>query len=198
MRRRLLLALALVVGVFLLPSPASAAGVATADPLEYQSAVDAMLAVDPTLDAPPNDGKHDFVVGGFQSGDYNFGVSAHSGPLGEAPLGYVSATTPLAKANTTEAKQGRWRVTCVNVVGKLAAIGGVPTQAASNDFDFPVVFVFRDGGPGGGTPVEPDGFYPYPGKTGDSQACPDPFFMAQAAVAPPIESGNILVHDAQP
>jgi hypothetical protein len=194
----LLLALALVVGVFVLPSTASA-GVDTADPLEYQSAVDAMLAADPTLDPSPNDGKHDFVVGGFQAESdltLNWGVSAHSGPLGEDPLGHVSATAPLAKANTDD-KQGRWQVTCVNVVGKFAAIGGVPTEAASNDA-IHAVFVFRDGGPGGGTPVEPDGFAYFLGRIGDPSACYDPFFMAQAAVAPPIESGNILVHDAQP
>jgi hypothetical protein len=146
----------------------------------------------------PNDGKHDFVVGGFQDSEFNlnWGVSAHSGPLGEDPLGYVSATAPLAKANTDE-KQGRWRVTCVNVAGKLAAIGGVPTQAASNDAD-PALFVFRDGGPGGGTPVEPDGFEFLPGRIGDPSACPDPSLLVRAAGAPPIESGNILVHDAQP
>jgi hypothetical protein len=146
----------------------------------------------------PNDGKHDFVVGGFQDSEFNldWGVSAHSGPLGEDPLGYVSATAPSAKANTDE-KQGRWRVTCVNVAGKLAAIGGVPTQAASNDAD-PALFVFRDGGPGGGTPVEPDGFEFFIGRIGDPQACHDPLFLVEAAGAPPIESGNILVYDAQP
>jgi hypothetical protein len=192
MRKRMLLALTLVVGMFVFPGSASA----THDLLDFESTVEEMLAVDPTLDPPPNDGKRDFVVGGFQQGDLNWAVSAHSGPLGEDPLGHVSATAPLAKANTDE-KQGRWRVTCVNVAGKLAAIGGVPTQAASNDAD-PALFVFRDGGPGGGTPVEPDGFEFLPGRIGDPSACPDPSLLVRAAGAPPIESGNILVHDAQP
>jgi hypothetical protein len=192
MRKRMLLALTLVVGMFVFPGSASA----THDLLDFESTVEQMLAVDPTLDPPPNDGKHDFVVGGFQDSVFNWGVSAHSGPLGEDPLGHVSATAPLAKANTN-AKQGRWRVTCVNVAGNLAAIGGVPTQAASNDAGH-ALFVFRDGGPGGGTLVQPDGFQFLPGRIGDPSACPDPDLLVMAAVAPPIESGNILVHDAQP
>jgi hypothetical protein len=194
MRKRMLLALTLVVGMFVFPGSASA----THDLLDFESTVEQMLAVDPTLDPPPNDGKHDFVVGGFQEGstqvDINWGVSAHSGPSGEEPFGHVSGTFPKG---ATDEKQGRWRVTCVNVAGKLAAIGGVPTQAASNDAD-PALFVFRDGGPGGGTPVEPDGFEFLPGRIGDPSACPDPSLLVRAAGAPPIESGNILVHDAQP
>jgi hypothetical protein len=194
MRKRMLLALTLVVGMFVFPGSASA----THDLLDFESTVEQMLAVDPTLDPPPNDGKHDFVVGGFQEGstqvDINWGVSAHSGPSGEEPFGHVSATIPEL---ATDAKQGRWRVTCVNVAGKFAAIGGVPTQAASNDADH-ALFVFRDGGPGGGTPVEPDGFQFLPGRIGDPSACPDPSLLVIAAGAPPIESGNILVHDAQP
>jgi hypothetical protein len=194
MRKRMLLALTLVVGMFVFPGSASA----THDLLDFESTVEQMLAVDPTLDPPPNDGKHDFVVGGFQEGstqvDINWGVSAHSGPSGEEPFGHVSGTIPEFN---TDAKQGRWRVTCVNVAGNLAAIGGVPTQAASNDAGH-ALFVFRDGGPGGGTPVEPDGFEFLPGRIGDPSACPDPGLLLRAAGAPPIESGNILVHDAQP
>ena len=80
--------------------------------------------------------------------------------------------------------------------GNLAVIGGVLTQAASNDADFPAVFIFRDGGPGGGTPAEPDGFDF--GGINDPNQCYDPFFLAFAAGAPPIDRGNILVHDVQP
>ena len=194
MRKRMLLALTLVVGMFVFPGSASA----TIDLLDGGLEVEQMREVDPTLDPPLNDGKHDFVFGGFQEGfalgDINWGVSAHSGPSGEEPFGHVSGTIP---EGATDEKQGRWQVTCVNVAGKLAAIGGVPTQAASNDAD-PAVFVFRDGGPGGGTPVEPDGFEFFIGRIGDPQACHDPLFLVEAAGAPPIESGNILVHDAQP
>src|SRR5918997_692002 len=122
MRKRMLLALTLVVGMFVFPGSASA----THDLLDFESTVEQMLAVDPTLDPPPNDGKHDFVVGGFQEGsalvDINWGVSAHSGPSGEEPFGHVSGTIP---EGATDAKQGRWRVTCVNVAGEFAAIGGV-------------------------------------------------------------------------
>ncbi len=186
----MLLALMLVLGVFVFSGSASASG--TLDLLDYQSTVDAMLAVDPTLDPPPNDGKHDFVVGGFQTGDLNWGVSAHSGPTGEEPFGHVSATSP---EGPSDLKQGRLRVTCVNVLGNLAAIGAVPTKAASNDGETPFLFFFRDGGPGGGTPVEPDGFN---ALEADPNQCKDPLALLVAAAAPPIERGNILVRDVQP
>jgi hypothetical protein len=195
MRRRMLLALMLVFGVLVFPTSASATD-ATADLLDFEATVEEMLAVDPTLDPPPNDGKHDFVVGGFQQDELNWGVSAHSGPMGEEPFGHVSGTIPDAQGNT-EAKQGRWRVTCVNVEGNLAAIGGVPTEAESNDaVEVPFVFLFRDGGPGGGTPAEPDGFDL--GGINDPNQCHDPVFLAFAAAAQPIDRGNILVHDVQP
>jgi hypothetical protein len=83
MRRRMLLALMLVLGVFVFPTSASA----THDGLlDFQSAVDAMLEVDPTLDPPPNDPTKDFAVGGFQSAvaGQKIGISAHTdGPKAE-------------------------------------------------------------------------------------------------------------------
>ena len=174
MRRRLLLALALVVGVFVFPSSASA-----------------------TPDPPPNNDKHDFVVGGFQFFEGNWAVSAHSGPLGEEPFGHVSLTVSEGSSEETFGVQGRWRVTCVNVDGPLAAIGVVPTQAASNDqVGVPWVLVFSDGGPGGGTPEDPDRFEMF---LFAPHVCQSPLALELAATsADPIESGNILVHDAQP
>jgi hypothetical protein len=192
MRRRILVAFTLVVGVILFPSSASAA----VDLLDFQSAVDEMLAVDPTLDPPPNDGKHNFVVGGFQDEtDLNWAVSAHSGPLGEDPFGHVSVTFP---EGSPDGKQGRWRVTCVNVEGNLAAIGAVPTEAASNDVGSPGVAVFRDAGPGGGEGPgvsQLDGFQFLSGA--DPNECQNPVALGVAAGAPPIQRGNILVHDVQ-
>ena len=88
MRRRLILALTLVFGVFVFSGSASA----TVDLLDFQSAVDDMLAVDPTLDPPPNDGKHDFVVGGFQAATYNSAISAHSDPSGQDVFGFETNT----------------------------------------------------------------------------------------------------------
>jgi hypothetical protein len=187
----MLLALMLVFGVLVFPSSASATA-DTADLLDFESTVEEMPAIDPTLEAPPNDGKHDFVVASFQQDDLNWGVSAHSGPTGEAPYGHVSVTFP---EGPSDLKQARWRVTCVNVGGNLAAIGGVPAEAASDDLDEPFVFFFRDGGPGGGTPVEPDGFEFF---QADPNVCQNPFALPFAATSPPIERGNILVHDVQP
>ncbi len=191
----MLLALMLVLGVFVFSGSASASG--TLDLLDFESTVEEMQAVDPTLDPPPNDGKHDFVVGGFQQADFNWGVSAHSGPTGEEPFGHVSTTFP---EGPSDGKQGRWRVTCVNVFGNLAAIGVVPTEAASNDAADPLVFVFRDAGPGGGEGpgnAQLDGF-DFSNRVEDPNECKNPLRLVLAAFAPPIERGNILIRDVQP
>src|SRR5687767_9391300 len=84
-----------------------ATGIARASILDlgtFLSGVDAAQAVDPTLDPPPNNGAHDFAVGGghhlgFVGGPcndsdplcVNEGFSAHSGPNGENPQGHISA-----------------------------------------------------------------------------------------------------------
>ena len=187
--KRMLLALTLVVGLFVFPSSASA----THDLLGFQSAVDAMLAVDPTLDPPPNDGTRDFVVGGFHAfGNTLWGLSAHSGPLGEAPFGHVSQTQQQISGET---KHARWRVTCLDVDGDLAAATGIPTEARSNDDFGPHVFVFRDGGPGRDLDgVEQRGL----GAGRNPVNLHHPLFDLAAALAPPNERGNILVHDAMP
>ncbi len=182
MRRRILLALTLVVGVIVFPSSASA----TVDLLDFQSAVDDMLAVDPTLDPPPNDGKHDFVVGGFQAATYNTAISAHSDPSGQDVFGF----------ETNTARNGgdkyRSRVTCLAVSGNVAAYGVVVTHSESNTLPPGTQFVdvVRDSGLPGGAG---DGwrFFPGPAKN-----CA--LFIGAASIAPPIERGNILVHDAQP
>jgi hypothetical protein len=192
--KKLLAALTLA----LLLSVAVVTGVATAshDLLDFESTVEEMREVDPTLDPPPNDGKHDFVVAGFQDEfEVNWGVSAHSGPSGEEPFGHVSVTFPEGPSDD---KQGRFRVTCVNVEGNLAAIGAVPTQAASNDVEDTFVFLFRDAGPGGGEgpgAAQLDGFeFVFQ----DPNECQNPLALVEAAGSDPIERGNILVHDVQP
>ncbi len=79
--------------------------------------------------------------------------------------------------------------------GNLAAIGAVPTEAASNDVAFPVVLFFRDAGPGGGTPAQPDGF----GEMAQNpNQCHYPLFLIAAAGSEPITRGNILIRDVQP
>ena len=183
MRRRIVLALTLVVGVILFPTSASA----TDDLLDFQLAVDEMLAVDPTLDPPPNDGKHDFVVGGFRDVfGYNNGLSAHSGPGGEDPLGQISATNPASEHKIRE------DVVCLAVLGNLAAIGVRGQQwfpPSSKKYPVQEVLVIRDGGPGGAG----DGFKTRAQDPDNCQA-----LLAEALTAPPIVSGNILVDDVQP
>jgi hypothetical protein len=180
MRRRLLLALTLVVGVLMFPASASA----THDLLDYQSAVDAMLAVDPALDPPPNDPAKDFTVGGYQSFGTNHGVSAHSdGPSAEDAWGHISVTHP-------ELGKTRSRVVCLAVQGSKAAIGFVPQDSAASPIELSDVIVYRDSGlPGGmGDVFRITGAFP--------ETCQTVLLVTEPTF--PIERGNILVHDAQP
>ena len=183
--RRTLLAFTLLVGLLVFPSAASA----THDLLGFQSAVDAMQAVDPTLDPPPNDGKHDFVVGGFEIFDGDkFGLSAHSDPLGSDAWGHISQTSPEREFRL------RGRVTCLAVAGNVAAYGFVTTHARSNTDDAPgdeFVDVVVDSGLPGGAGDRWVGF-----ANVDAETCSQS--LPAAAAAAPITRGNILVHDAQP
>lgn len=151
--------------------------------LDFDAAVDALLAVDPTIEPPPDDPGRDFVVGGVQDADgFNNGFSAHSGPLGEKPYGHLSATNPALPFF-----KARERVVCLAVSGNFAAIGLV---AATSNSDIPSeVVVLRDGGPGGAA----DGFDSHQLEPED---CEQGLLLAPGA--PLIRRGNILIHDAQP
>jgi hypothetical protein len=147
--------------------------------LAFQSALEALWAVDPTMEPPPDNGSRDFAVGGFQGPDgNNFGFSAHSGPSGEDPRGHLSETIPGFG-------QARFRVTCLKVFGNQAALGLVPTDAASNDVDSEFVLSVKDSG--------------LPGGAGDLFA----FIQRPAAncrtyvnaAVFPITRGNLVVHD---
>ena len=181
MRGRLILALTLVFGVFVFSGSASA----TVDLLDFQSAVDDMLAVDPTLDPPPNDGKHDFVVGGFQAGTYNNAISAHSDPSGQDVFGFETNTMP-------NGLKYRSRVICIAVAGNVAAYGVEVTQSASNTEPPGTQFVdvVMDSG--------------LPGGAGDrwitfaEPAADCPLWIPFVSIAPLIERGNIVVNDEQP
>jgi hypothetical protein len=183
MRRRLLLALALVVGVFVFPTSASATSY---DLLDYQSAVDAMLAVDPTLEPPPNDPQKDFAVGGFTyaqnpppAAPWQVGMSAHrDGPQAEDAWGHVSIT--LAHQNG----KGRLRVVCLSVLGNKAALGIEPMEN-SNGLGAGVLVVEDNGLPGG--TGDRARFV-----TSDPQNCE--LFVAGGGT--PIEHGNLLINDA--
>jgi hypothetical protein len=101
------------------------------DQLTFQSAVDAAQAVDPTLDPPPNDGKHDFAVGGFRGvgGVNNVGFSAHSDPDGSNPFGHLRQTIPEGK--TVAQRRDRFTVTGLVVTVNHAAIGLMPSDSAT-------------------------------------------------------------------
>jgi hypothetical protein len=180
MLRKALLVLAAGVVAVALPVGASA----DYSLIDYQSAVDSLLSVDPTIEPAANDSGKDFAVGGFQSADENnnIGFSAHSGPLGHDPQGHMSETIPGEF-------QARFRVTCLAVLGKEAAIGLVPTDAASNDQTTEFVFAVFDSGMPGGT-GDLFSFVPFL----SAQMCA--LGIGEAAFSP--THGNILVHDALP
>jgi hypothetical protein len=152
--------------------------------LDFNSAVDALYAVDPTIDPPPNDPSKDFAVGGFTGVDNNkVGFSAHYTSSGQHPQGYVTETIP---GSSSEAPiQERFRVVCLAVVGHNAAIGLVPAENQANDETRNFILAVRDGGPGGTA----DMYLPIsevdPTTCGDH--VPDAFFL--------VVEGNILVND---
>jgi hypothetical protein len=131
----------------------------------------------------------DVVTGGFEDrlGEH-IGLFASSGPSGENPFGHESVTFPDPEGGNFKIRSD---VTCLAVDGNLAAWGTVATDSSSNTVDPGTEFVEvgRDGGPGGAA----DGwdFIDAP-----AEDCAD--FLAQAADAPPIASGNISIFDAQP
>jgi hypothetical protein len=181
-----------------------APGVAGADIVDlfsFQSAVDAAQANDPTLAAPPNDGGHDFAVGGGRTAvdDLGFGFSAHSGPLGQDPQGHMSFGLSLASPFPKVA-QVTVDVTCLAVVANVATIGGEFTHVNAPGGG-PVPFV-QEGG--GGLFVVTDNGNPVNGQSLDQFAFVSvgntppticPFF---GPVAGPLANGNILVHDVLP
>ena len=147
--------------------------------------------MDPTIKPPPNDPSKDFVVGGFQGTEgNNVGVSAHSGSLGQKPKGHLSETRPhFFPPGSSSTFQGRFKVTCLAVLGKEAAVGLVPTDATSNDEQDEFVFAVRDNGLPNGTG---DQYAFVPGVP----AATCELGLGEAVFT--IARGNILVHDAVP
>jgi hypothetical protein len=176
----------LALGVLAIAVPVAAS--ATVSIFEYDSAVDALEAVDPTITPAANDSSKDFAVGGFRGIENNrVGFSGDGGPLGEDPKGHLSETIPGQFLPTSTTVHGRFNVTCVFALGNQAALGLVPTDAASNDRTDQVVLAVRDN-KGLGIPDE------YAFYEGPAAACAA--FVLDAVFF--IESGNILVHDALP
>jgi len=170
----------------------------------FLSGADAAQTVDPTLDPPPNDGGHDFAVGGghhlgFVGGPCNdsepnctsTGFSAHSGPAGEDPQGHVSSQSSGGVGKL------RGDVVCLNVVGDQAFILARETRtddALPQGEQF-FLHVVDNGNPVNRTPpdlirISFDGFFspPFPGAP-----CGIPFLSPV-----PLGSGNIVVHDELP
>lgn len=181
----------LVVAVLSATLAAGGTAGATDGLLDYGSAVESLYSFDPTLDPPPNDPNRDVVVGGAQDAfNSNVGLSAHSGPLGEAPFGHVSLTQLVLPTPPFNPSQVRLRVICLAVAGNLAVVGGIVTESSSNNAPPGTGFIaaIRDsmvpGGAGDGLTVQ----------SGPAAFCP--FLLGMAAVSAPIVHGNLLVHDA--
>jgi hypothetical protein len=146
--KKLVAIAATVLGVVFLASGTAGAGIV--DLLTFQSGVDAAQAVDPTLAAPPNDGQHDFAVGGFQgTADNNVGFSAHSDHLGVNPQGHLSQTIP-------QVRRDRFTVTCLAVAANRASLGLTPSDAETAErYPEGRLFTVTDNGnPVDGQPVD--------------------------------------------
>jgi hypothetical protein len=179
--KKLLVILAASATAVLLVTPAVRAEIV--DLLTFQQAVDTAQAVDPTLSAPSNDGGHDFVVGGFtNAAGERIGLSAQSDPLGANVSGHESVNFPNG------APKIRSKVTCLAVLGSVAAWGTVATTSKSNTLPPGTEFVEfgRDGGPGGA--LDGWGFVAAP-----ANSCLD--YLGAAAASAPLQSGNLLIHD---
>jgi hypothetical protein len=139
-------------------------------------------------DAVATSGPGDSVSGGFED-DFGerVGLHAKSGPSGENPSGHESATRPGGT-------RYRLNVTCLAVDGNLAAYSTVIVKSTNPSFPPGTQFVevVRDGGLPQG---EGDGWFIYDVPPADPNNCAD--FLDEAAAAPDILSGNIVVHDAQ-
>jgi hypothetical protein len=187
MPRKVLLVFAAALVAIALPTGAGA----VYSLLDYQSATDALLAIDRTIDPPPNDPNTNFAVAGFHGTDNNnVGFSAHSGLLGQDVQGHLSETIPLFFGTPPRTYQGRFRVTCLAVVGNEAAMGLVPTDTASNDQPAQFILAVRDNR-GLAIPDE------YAFESDVSVSASDcALYVSDALFS--IASGNILVNDALP
>jgi hypothetical protein len=96
---------------------------AAVDPAEYDSAVAAVSAVDPSIQSPSNSTDRDFVVGTSRNEDATLAMAAQSGPNGEDPRGQGVAIAPNTRTH--------FEVTCLRIVGNHAVAGGVVTRSTN-------------------------------------------------------------------
>ena len=168
------------------------------DMSEVPLAVDALNTYAPGVDPPPNDGAHDFAVGGGQhsNGTVLEGFSAHSGPSGENPQGHVEATINPPHPTYINAD-----VICLDVNGNDALILSVQRKTSFVPAgDMILTEVVDNGNPVNGTPpdlirnsfLSNGGFIPPP-ASGPAFPCGFPLFPPV-----PLEKGNIVVRDVMP
>jgi hypothetical protein len=169
-------ALAAVAAALIIAPGASAA----VDPAEYESVVEAVHAVDASIAAPPNLPDRDFVVGTSRNEDATLALAAQSGPNGEDPRGQGVAIAPSTRT--------QFEVTCLDVLGNLAAVGAVVTRSTLLPEGTELVIFVRDttapGGLGDGHQV-----IALPAESCEGTA-------ALALTVPPHEHGNWIVSDA--
>jgi hypothetical protein len=121
--------------------PASASW-ATLDSGEFNSAVNALQLVDPTIDPPPAGENWALVVGGGRTECPSFAISARSGPEGEDLQGVLALVQSACGGENFTA-----RVTCLAVEGIFAGVGGVIVQSNFTPIiGMPFVAAFGDPG----------------------------------------------------
>lgn len=124
-----------------------------------------------------------------QPTDLTMHVSARSGPSGENPKGHF-----FVKREAPTELRVRGEVTCLNVVGNQAVVGGrIERGQVPPDAVFPigggVLFQFDDNGE---ARLIPDRMQGSPTLT--PTVCPNPVPAARL----PIQQGNFVVHDSAP
>jgi hypothetical protein len=160
------------------------------DVAEFPLALNALSTYAPGVDPPPNDGAHDFAVGGGQHGGGNVleGFSAHSGPSGQNPKGHVEITL-----NPPQPTKLSGNVFCLQVTGNRALILSREVRGP-NLGDLILTEVVDNGNPVKGTPPDliRNSFASNGGIIPPSAGFP----CGQPAFAPvPLEKGNIVVRD---
>lgn len=123
-----------------------------------------------------------------QPTDLTMHVSARSGPSGENPKGHF-----FVKRQAPTELRVRGEVTCLNVVGNQAVVGGRIERGQVPDAVFPigggVLFQFDDKGEARLIPDRMQG-----SPTSTPTVCPNPVPAARLA----IQQGNFVVHDSAP
>jgi hypothetical protein len=143
-------------------------------------------------------GSGDYAVGGAENtnGFFQIAFSAHSGPLGEDPTGYVRARSRPQGGFPSPFRFGG-EVTCLRVDGNRAAI-----KYRFDHADNPLlvgggveIFAEDNGSPRGGEPVDGGAFRtplpPAAFELSQPSVCDDP----NTALYSRIDSGNAVVHD---